>query len=1406
MTAKVRTRLEEVAVRESEFAHILAEVAERVLSSFGRLMASPDAARHVHEALFYYFEGYQTRDGELLIARIERTVREAVRKAEEAGIPDAEYRIKQFVLEVIDILARAGERYRRQALEGVSTVEKTLRVTALAGLSTAALYSVYHGLYSEAVLSSVASAVALAEVGRFREAVQYVQRAAKALYEAAREVFERVKVTVQRLVELFVEAVARVLAWIDEHKAYLFLMAAVAAGVVALSAALNMWGLVELEKLAHAAMGAPLVAGLADAGGKAAERFGAVAERWRVNEDEKKQKIEGIIKEIINTPLRGETSQSRRPYGALLKLAESANLPKLLVELGEALAEPLVKLKEALEKVKDEAKKDAAVIAALVLYKTLINNAEVYGEWAELYKWARDLVKEREFTVAAGDIERLREAQRRLEEVAEDVRRELNAVLALYKSHNRDLYEKLKPHLEVDWGMAEELAEARSDELSKYSDANMGTKAYAALLSVARGGIYGHVATLLMGEGALADVVLLTPKSAYEKAWEIAKGRGEAVDPSRSRRGAVDWEDRTASVLLRFLIGYGEADLKFRHVEKEGKKGRIVRGFQVFRTFGSVEAPVGELWIGESTARFNVSKEELERLVEEAKRTAPDLSGLDKAPQYLEWRATDATTHGRLIEAGTVHSWQLRWYFGLLGEEESFRGSASVTKEGFKLAVTAHWPREREDQILRESRWLESLLDQQVESWRELVDAINWNWVLKRVEELADKLKPWIGPERMSDAEREGLVRRMLGELTLLAHFAEARRGMDDSRWREERAKRLAKAVEALSGGRIAGEYAETLAKQIIYYTESHVERTENRIENLAKEVGISEEEVWSIVERVLSGEDPYVYCLARDCADDRIIRKFVAPALELIMLDKARNNEFDREEALLIFGEMYATALAGDGHVGPDEVMLAVGGELGGGAALLRLATLHVLKELLPDELKFNMRVYVGSGRYYNITATSENAARLMRLLAVSAPSAGGKYLSPKFNEFMEEAQVEVRVDNISETERGAVADLIISAGGIAVKYNVYLSDKIELLFQSTDRSRAELAARLLKLTGVDAEVKKMGGKKDVWRIVATTDKLAAGREELRKAIAEIVEKVRKSVGEERAERWLKKLEKGRVLMEGWPKFEVRLTNSGGTVVKFGSPNPDSIEQVVQRLREMGLKEGRHFTVKMPGEGRNGYVLILKDGLAYAAWLSVYGSKTQRELAEAFIEFILQRAEEAGEEVRKKAEEIVEKGKARRSQTLKDFKMEVEVNGRRYVVKVIDGEAVKEDRGNRKLLRIEITVEVSYVEGEHVGRVERKYTITYSRRGKTNTAMGRTYASVNAPGGREADAERFSALIKALTGKEPKVYRMKGDKIMIDCYEGHLEGFMRYVELADDIEEWLEETSRRAGSSTSQL
>jgi len=509
-------------------------------------------------------------------------------------------------------------------------------------------------------------------------------------------------------------------------------------------------------------------------------------------------------------------------------------------------------------------------------------------------------------------------------------------------------------------------------------------------------------------------------------------------------------------------------------------------------------------------------------------------------------------------------------------------------------------------------------------------------------------------------------------------------------------------------------------------------------------------------------------------------------------MLEKALKGEFNRERAKLLFGEMYATAVAGDGSVWRRSILLTIGGELDGGAALLRLATLYLLNQLQPDELKFGVRVYMGEG-VYRMAATGEDAARFKRLLAVSAPSAGGEYLSPKFDEFVEAAQVEVRVDenSIRRTKKGHVAaDLIISEASVAVKYNVYLSDKVKLKFTSSDLSRAELAAILLRHAGVNVDVRKEGGR-DVWHVEATTDELAAGHEKLRGALVEIIRRAVENGWLEagKAEGWLEKLEEGRVLMEGWPKYDMQLTRSGALVVRFGSTDRNSIRREAQRLREMGLEEGKHFTVKIPEGGEAGYVNILKEGLAYAAWLSVHGSEDQRKLAAEFIEYILQRAKEEGGDVRKKAEEIVEGGKAWGSLTLKGLEGRVEVGGKEYVVKVIDGGAVEEKQNGKTLLRIRITAEVD--------GVRRDYVITYSRRGSNNAAVGYATARADAPGGREADDERLVAVIKALTGREPKVYQKSDGKIEIVCTRAHLEGFRRFAELADAIAKWLEETGR---------
>ncbi len=44
----------------------------------------------------------------------------------------------------------------------------------------------------------------------------------------------------------------------------------------------------------------------------------------------------------------------------------------------------------------------------------------------------------------------------------------------------------------------------------------------------------------------------------------------------------------------------------------------------------------------------------------------------------------------------------------------------------------------------------------------------------------------------------------------------------------------------------------------------------------------------------------------------------------------------------------------------------------------------------------------------------------------------------------------------------------------------------------------------------------------------------------------------------------------------------------------------------------------------------------------------------------------------------------------------------------------------------------------------------------------ENNAAVGRAYARADAPGGRQEDAKRIAALVKALTDEESKVYPMK--------------------------------------------
>jgi hypothetical protein len=1110
------------------------------------------------------------------------------------------------------------------------------------------------------------------DVGRFREAVQYVQKAAKALYEAARDVFEQVKVSLQRLVELFVEAVTRVLAWVDKHKAYLFLMAAVAAGAVALSVALNVWGLIELEKLAYAASLAPF----ATAGVKKYSR----------------EEVFNILK---NAP---------DPYEKSKKMARDANAGKA------KLPQPWESLRVLILPKRSEEKR-----------LMVGGGAELYSKYREDENYKRALF----YAVLALEeafgfyrsalrkyMEGLREAVQRVEAGEEPFKRvvympDLGLLTQLTKEEGkafenalRILRERLNEYavkyglrdlLDVDEDMARRLAEAEVPEFSEFNGVNFGVKALAALIAyreyaLGRRGAYGIAAWHWLELGGSAWLFYYAPRTAYDSAKRTKVERPMAV------------EEIVAEALRRLFLKPG-ADHYSHLVEELTKGGRLALMLEkeaessyVFRLYNMKESgelvELGiELWIskvgeGKSiiywlTFDMKMWREFFGQMLEAAEKVAVEIRERlpveDRFPYMLGWVDSDVAISGGRLEMSTSHLWQLAETHALFDWPDIVVFRVNLTLEGPKPQFLARTSLEKLDDAIKKSvdgGWLKMLGTKA--GLEDLMHVKSWKG-----------LKQWV-------ADHWGIV--------------------------------VDAAVKRL-GEEVRGE----------------LEALRNKLD------------------------------------DDKIAREVVAPALLLIQAEKFGVNE----TTLRYFAAVVSGAIGGDGYVSSAEgkVVLTSGKHA---VALLWGATLAAYS------IEAKVR---GAGSAIRVITSGGDATRVAGLFFLYGPpllEGDDRLKSHKLAGAMELSAKEalnIRWEGLRLTKSGVAADLIISEAGIAVKYNIYLRNKIGLYLESADRSRVELAARLLQRAGITTKVQKEGGR-DEWYVKVTTDMLAAGREELRKALAEIVEAAVKNglVDASKAEGWLKKLERGCMLKEGWPKYYVGLTE-GALEVRFSSTKPHKIEREAQRLRDMGLVESVHFTMKMP-EGGAGYLYILRKGLEYVAWLSVYGEGERQRLAAEFVKYILRRAWEEGEEVYEKAKEIIEKGKTMGSLTLKGVERRVEVGGREHVVKVIDGSAEIEERQDGKpLLRIKITAEVD--------GIRREYAITYGRY-ERNATVGFATAKADAPGGRETDAERLAAVIKALTGEEPKIRRMKDGTIIIKCYGRHLEGFKRYAELADVIAKWL--------------
>jgi hypothetical protein len=584
--------------------------------------------------------------------------------------------------------------------------------------SAAALYSVYHGLYSEAVVSSVASAVALAEVGRFREAVQYVQRAAKALYEAAKEVFERVKVTVQRLVELFVEAVTRVLAWVDEHKAYLFLMAVVAAGAVALNIVLNMWGLIELGKLAYAASLTPFIPAGVD-----------------------KYSREEALRILREAP---------DPYEKFKEVAKAANAGRVeLTEPWESLRVLITPKPSEEEKLMhgggaelyskyrgDENYKRALFYAALALeeafgvYKLVLREvAEGLREAVQRVEVGEGPFKQVVYVADLGQIKQLAEDEEAaFKNALSTLRVRLNEYAVEYG---------LGDLLDVKEDVARRLAEAKHPELSEFNDVNFGTKAYAALIAyreyaLGRRGAYGAAAWYWLEVGGSARLLYYAPITAYIKAKKARAGRSAAVEElvaeafrrlflkpganhyrgfveelAKGGRLALMFEKETESSYVFRLYRLEEGG---KLVELEGVKLRIAKVEKVKAIVYTLDIDVekGQKFFGQ----------ELEAGVKAAGVVGGRLPVNDLLPYMGGWVGSDVAIrrkgNKRMLEMSTSYLWQLAETHALFDWPYVAVHGVNLTLEGPKPLFDTKTSLENLDNAIRisaEGGWLRTLSD-----------------------------------------------------------------------------------------------------------------------------------------------------------------------------------------------------------------------------------------------------------------------------------------------------------------------------------------------------------------------------------------------------------------------------------------------------------------------------------------------------------------------------------------------------------------------------------------------------------------------------------------------------------------------------------------------------------------------
>ncbi|MFZ8807971.1 MAG: hypothetical protein ACO2PN_07680, partial [Pyrobaculum sp.] len=406
---------------------------------------------------------------------------------------------------------------------------------------------------------------------------------------------------------------------------------------------------------------------------------------------------------------------------------------------------------------KDENYRSALFYAVLALEEAFGIYRSALGEYAERLREAVKNVEvgEEPFKqdMYVADLGRLRQLAEKEEAAFENALSTLRMNLNEYAVRHG-----LGDLLNVEEGVARELAEANQTELSEFNDVSFGVKALAALMAyreyaLGRRSAFGTAAGYWLEVGGSAWLLYYAPRTAYKDAEKAGVVRPMAVEEMAAeafrRLFLKPGADHYHSFVEELVKG-GKLALM---LERETKTSYVFRLFRLEEGGGLVDLGI-KLWIskvgeGERASityalTFDAERwrdffrPELEAGVKAAGEVGGRLPVEDRFSYMAGWVDSDVAIGGGLLQMTTSQLWQLAETHALFDWSNVAVRGVNLTLEGPKPQFQARTSLEKLDETIRRSAeggWLHMLGTKaelkdfmHVKSWEGLKQWVAGHW------------------------------------------------------------------------------------------------------------------------------------------------------------------------------------------------------------------------------------------------------------------------------------------------------------------------------------------------------------------------------------------------------------------------------------------------------------------------------------------------------------------------------------------------------------------------------------------------------------------------------------------------------------------------------------------------------